>query len=77
MEKQSFSEKQTWSTWEELLLAYAVYRYGMESWDSISAELRKQSTTMSSHLTAVNKSTTHSTFWLGLLQARRIPTPVP
>ena len=57
MEKQSFSEKQTWSTWEELLLAYAVYRYGMESWDSVSTELQKRSTTTSSHLTAVDKST--------------------
>ena len=44
-------------TWEELLLACAVHHYGTESWDSISAELRKQSTTTSSHLTVVNKST--------------------
>lgn len=32
-----------WSTWEELLLAYAVNRYGTKSWDSISSELRKRS----------------------------------
>lgn len=32
-----------WGTWEELLLAYAVNRYGTKSWDSISSELRKRS----------------------------------
>lgn len=49
MEKQSFPEKQTWGTWEELLLACAVHRYGTESWDSVSAELRKRSTTTLHH----------------------------
>uniref|UniRef100_A0A2N9F349 Uncharacterized protein n=1 Tax=Fagus sylvatica TaxID=28930 RepID=A0A2N9F349_FAGSY len=29
-----FPEKQTWGTWEELLLACAVHRYDTESWDS-------------------------------------------
>ena len=38
MEKQNFPEKQTWGTWEELLLACAVHRYGTESWGSVSAE---------------------------------------
>ncbi|KAL8199791.1 hypothetical protein R6Q57_013359 [Mikania cordata] len=33
----------TWGTWEELLLASAVNRYGTNSWDSISSELRKRS----------------------------------
>ncbi|KAL8258658.1 hypothetical protein R6Q59_026611 [Mikania micrantha] len=32
-----------WGTWEELLLASAVNRYGTNSWDSISSELRKRS----------------------------------
>nr|POF18248.1 hypothetical protein CFP56_12476 [Quercus suber] len=50
MEKQSFPEKQTWGTWEELLLACAVHRYGTESWDSVSAELRKRSTTTLHHV---------------------------
>ena len=44
-------------TWEELLLVCTVHHCGTESWDSISAELWKQSTTTSSHLTVVNKST--------------------
>ncbi|KAK9921697.1 hypothetical protein M0R45_030199 [Rubus argutus] len=36
-----FSEKQTittWGTWEELLLACAVHRYGTHCWDSVAAE---------------------------------------
>ncbi|XP_076958455.1 uncharacterized protein LOC143634185 [Bidens hawaiensis] len=32
-----------WGTWEDLLLAYAVNRYGSKNWDSISLELRKRS----------------------------------
>nr|XP_043606214.1 uncharacterized protein PFB0145c-like [Erigeron canadensis] len=31
-----------WGTWDELLLAYAVNRYGTKNWDSISSELRKR-----------------------------------
>ena len=31
MEKQSFPKKQTWGTWEKLLLACTVHRFG---WDS-------------------------------------------
>ncbi|KAF3955401.1 hypothetical protein CMV_019374 [Castanea mollissima] len=50
MEKQSFPEKQIWGTWEELLLACAVHRYGTESWDSVSAELRKRSATTLHHV---------------------------
>ncbi|KAL1193434.1 hypothetical protein V5N11_019169 [Cardamine amara subsp. amara] len=34
-------EKQTWSTWEELLLACAVHRHGIDSWDSVAAEIQK------------------------------------
>ena len=43
MEKERFPEKQTWGTWEELLLACAVHRYGTESWDSVSMEMQKRS----------------------------------
>ncbi|MFS8002201.1 putative transcription factor MYB-related family [Helianthus anomalus] len=32
-----------WGTWEELLLAYAVNRYGTKNWTSISYELQKRS----------------------------------
>ncbi|KAL5544407.1 hypothetical protein UlMin_008191 [Ulmus minor] len=46
MAKPNFPEKQTtWGTLEELLLAFAVHRYGSDSWDSIAAELRKRSST--------------------------------
>nr|XP_043618190.1 uncharacterized protein LOC122589923 [Erigeron canadensis] len=31
-----------WGTWDELLLAYAVNRYGTKDWDSISCELQKR-----------------------------------
>lgn len=33
---------QTWTTWEELLLACAVRRHGVDSWDSVAAEINKQ-----------------------------------
>ncbi|PON34683.1 Octamer-binding transcription factor [Parasponia andersonii] len=43
MAKPNFPEKQTtWGTWEELLLACAVHRYGIDSWDSVATELRKR-----------------------------------
>lgn len=42
------SEKQTWGTWEELLLACAVHRYGADSWDSVAMEVQKRSSTLSS-----------------------------
>ncbi|CAI9301299.1 unnamed protein product [Lactuca saligna] len=42
--KGSPPEAAAWGTWEELLLAYAVNRFGTNSWDSISSELRKRST---------------------------------
>lgn len=46
MAKPNFPEKQTaWGTWEELLLASAVHRYGADSWDSVASELRKRSST--------------------------------
>ncbi|KAK9069210.1 hypothetical protein SSX86_013326 [Deinandra increscens subsp. villosa] len=41
--KQSPPATAAWGTWEELLLAYAVNRYGTESWASISSELQKRS----------------------------------
>ncbi|KAL6138155.1 hypothetical protein ACLB2K_063441 [Fragaria x ananassa] len=47
MDKPSFPEKQTsWTTWEELLLACAVHRYGTQSWDSVAAQLRKRSSNL-------------------------------
>ncbi|CAH2063741.1 unnamed protein product [Thlaspi arvense] len=39
---ENYPEKQTWSTWEELLLACAVHRYGIDSWDSVAAEIQRQ-----------------------------------
>lgn len=55
MEKQSdFPEKQTWGTWEELLLACAVHRYGTENWDSVAVELQKRSSTLHHLLTPKN-----------------------
>ncbi|KAI3678155.1 hypothetical protein L6452_37437 [Arctium lappa] len=42
-EKGSPPDAAAWGTWEELLLAYAVNRFGTNSWDSISSELRKRS----------------------------------
>ncbi|KAK5803927.1 uncharacterized protein LOC108457206 [Gossypium arboreum] len=41
----SFPDKQTWGTWEELLLACAVHRYGNNSWDSVAMELQKRTST--------------------------------
>ncbi|CAN7063002.1 unnamed protein product [Brassica rapa subsp. trilocularis] len=41
-------EKQTWGTWEELLLACAVHRHGTESWLSVSAEIQKRTRNLSS-----------------------------
>ena len=75
--KTKLSRETNIGVWEGLLLGCAIHHYDTESWDSISAELRKRSTTTSSHLITVNKSITHSTFWLGLLQAHRISTPIP
>ncbi|KAL6145317.1 hypothetical protein ACLB2K_056005 [Fragaria x ananassa] len=47
MDKPSFPEKQTtWTTWEELLLACAVHRYGTQSWDSVAAQLRNRSSNL-------------------------------
>ncbi|XP_059646375.1 uncharacterized protein LOC132292743 [Cornus florida] len=34
-----------WGTWEELLLASAVNRYGTNSWDSVVVEIQKRSST--------------------------------
>ncbi|CAH8362125.1 unnamed protein product [Eruca vesicaria subsp. sativa] len=36
------NNNQTWSTWEELLLACAVHRHGTDSWDSVAGEINKQ-----------------------------------
>ncbi|XP_071686659.1 uncharacterized protein [Rutidosis leptorrhynchoides] len=43
-------EPVAWGTWEELLLGYAVNRYGTKSWDSISTELKKRTSTTCSIL---------------------------
>ena len=42
----NFPEKQIWGTWEELLLACAVHRYGSDSWDSVAIELQKRTSTL-------------------------------
>ncbi|KAD3336299.1 hypothetical protein E3N88_31818 [Mikania micrantha] len=42
-------ETAAWVTWEELLLAFAVNRFGTGSWDSISSELRKRSIHLTPH----------------------------
>ncbi|CAN4080478.1 unnamed protein product [Withania somnifera] len=33
----------TWSTWEELLLAFAVKRHGLKDWESVAMELQTRS----------------------------------
>ncbi|KAL8147225.1 uncharacterized protein LOC141707763 [Apium graveolens] len=43
----------SWGTWEELLLAFAVNRYGTSSWDSVSFEISKRCSTLTS-LTPLN-----------------------
>lgn len=35
--------KTTWSTWEELLLAFAVKRHGLKDWESVAMELQTRS----------------------------------
>lgn len=35
-------EEVTWSTWEELLLAFAVKRHGLKDWDTVATELRNR-----------------------------------
>ncbi|XP_010524440.1 PREDICTED: dentin matrix acidic phosphoprotein 1-like [Tarenaya hassleriana] len=45
---ENFPEKQTWGTWEELLLACAVHRFGTDSWDSVAVELRKRTPSLRS-----------------------------
>ncbi|KAA8515723.1 hypothetical protein F0562_018666 [Nyssa sinensis] len=37
------TEKETWTTWEELLLACAVKRHGLKDWDSVAMELQNRS----------------------------------
>nr|XP_016456285.1 PREDICTED: uncharacterized protein LOC107780269 [Nicotiana tabacum] len=45
MEKESGTTKTTttWSTWEELLLAFAVKRHGLNDWESVAMELQSRS----------------------------------
>ncbi|KFK35020.1 hypothetical protein AALP_AA5G223800 [Arabis alpina] len=45
-------KQQTWSTWEELLLACAVHRHGTNSWDSVAVEIQKRNSTLHNTLTA-------------------------
>ncbi|CAI9097421.1 OLC1v1033847C1 [Oldenlandia corymbosa var. corymbosa] len=43
-EKQDKGEEDSkWGTWEELLLACAVNRYGTNNWESVAAEIQKRS----------------------------------
>ncbi|KAJ7982154.1 Bromodomain-containing protein [Quillaja saponaria] len=44
MEKQSNTQKLTWGTMEELLLACAVKRHGLKDWDSVAMEVQTRST---------------------------------
>lgn len=48
------TEKEAWGTWEELLLAFAVNRYGSKSWDSVAGEIQKRSSKMTPFLTPCN-----------------------
>nr|GMD59502.1 ankyrin repeat, bromo and BTB domain-containing protein DDB_G0293800 [Ipomoea batatas] len=43
-------KKTTWSTWDELLLAFSVKRHGLKDWDSVAMELRNRSS-LPAHLT--------------------------
>lgn len=36
------AEEVTWSTWEELLLAFAVKRHGLKDWDTVATELQNR-----------------------------------
>ncbi|KAK1397709.1 DNA ligase 1 [Heracleum sosnowskyi] len=49
----SIKQTSSWGTWEELLLAFAVNRYGTSSWDSVSFEVSKRCSTLTS-LTPLN-----------------------
>ncbi|KAL5739680.1 hypothetical protein ACOSQ2_028860 [Xanthoceras sorbifolium] len=42
----NFPEKQKWGTWEELLLACAVHRYGTDNWSSVAAQVQERSSTL-------------------------------
>ncbi|XP_047337725.1 uncharacterized protein LOC124941441 [Impatiens glandulifera] len=44
----------TWGTWEELLLASAVHRHGINCWDSVAYEIRKRITVPGHLLTPIN-----------------------
>lgn len=43
-----------WGTWEQLLLACAVDRYGTNNWDSVAVEIQKRSSAASLLLTPSN-----------------------
>ncbi|KAF8396064.1 hypothetical protein HHK36_017676 [Tetracentron sinense] len=47
------TEKETWGTWEELLLTCAVRRHGTKSWDSVAMEIQNRSSSLNL-LTAQN-----------------------
>ncbi|KAK4379634.1 hypothetical protein RND71_001496 [Anisodus tanguticus] len=44
MENEPAKKKTSWSTWEELLLAFAVKRHGLKDWESVAMELQTRST---------------------------------
>lgn len=54
MSKGADKDSRTWSTWEELLLAFAVKRHGLKDWDTVAMELqnRHRSTLPSPFFTA-------------------------
>ncbi|KAJ7949098.1 Bromodomain-containing protein [Quillaja saponaria] len=54
MEKQNKSQKLTWGTWEELLLACAVKRHGLKDWDSVAMEVQTRSSFPHLHISAQN-----------------------
>ncbi|XP_063949156.1 uncharacterized protein LOC108223169 isoform X2 [Daucus carota subsp. sativus] len=79
-------EQDTWGTWEELLLAFAVKRYGTSSWDSVCLEMKKRCSSLTcltplhcmlrfDHLKSryADNTTDHSFVpWLDDLRNRRI-----
>ncbi|XP_043692388.1 titin [Telopea speciosissima] len=50
MAKPDDTMKESWGTWEELLLACAVNRHGTHCWESVAMEIQNRSTTTSLHL---------------------------
>ncbi|XP_050387053.1 uncharacterized protein LOC126803311 [Argentina anserina] len=47
-------EKESWGTWEELLLACAVKRHGVDDWESVAMEVQGKTSLPQLHTTAYN-----------------------